>query len=318
MSSPKRYRILDNGGVPYEATVLPGGKGVDLVPIVPGTAKERKEEWHKVPMAKRPADWARRTKFAPIKIRNVKKVFVGKDNTCAVFPQPYCHDAPRNGNSLLIHARGSEYVLCNEQISVIDIGDDTITEFYSPIGNSATSYPYAVGRKYVYLLVSSNEYYMRKLKSAMKTKVGSRAPDMDEMIKTGSRVPELKILRMRDEMPAKGLPKLYDFAKMPAWTNRDRAVADVIAKKPDGVWVKYARTKNGDIQPAHVTLYPGAYPHYNNAKTAKTVSFDAYMRDKAAMDKLSAKLWEVERRKHVRAMTRSFASGKAAIQLSRR
>jgi hypothetical protein len=219
MSSPKRYRILDNGGVPYEATVLPGGKGVDLVPIVPGDAKERKEdwEWHKVPMAKRPADWARRTKFAPIKIRNVKKVFVGKDNTCAVFPQPYCYTPRRDGNSLLIHARGSEYVLCNEQISVIDIGDDTITEFYSPIGNSATSYPYAVGRKYVYLLVSSNEYYMRKLKSAMKTKVGSRAaPDMDEMIKTGSRVPELKILRMRDEMPIKGLPKLYDFAKMPA------------------------------------------------------------------------------------------------------
>jgi hypothetical protein len=89
----------------------------------------------------------------------------------------------------------------------------------------------------------------------------------------------------------------------------------VIAKKPDGVWVKYTRTKNGDIQSAHATLYPGAYPHYNNAKT---VSFDAYMRDKAAMDKLSAKLWEVEQRKHVRRMTRSFASGKAAIQLSRR
>ena len=234
---------------------------------------------------------------------------MGKDNTCAVFPQPYCH-APRNGNSLLIHARGSEYVLCNEQISVIDIGDDTITEFYSPIGNSATSYPYAIGRKYVYLLVSSNEYYMRKLKSAMKTKVGSRAaPDMDEMIKTGSRVPELKILRMRGEMPAKGLPKLYDFAKMPAWTTRDRAVADVIAKMPQGVpvGVRYARTKNGDIQPANVTLFPGTWTRTTSKdkwvqKDKKiVVSFDAYVRDKAAMDKLSAKL--------LRAMTRSFTNG---------
>lgn len=299
--SPKRYRILDGRVPSYEATVVPGGKGVDLVPIVPGDAEERKEAWAKVPAAKRPAGWARRTKFAPIKIRNIKKVFVGKDNTCVVFP-PDCHAPREDGNSLLIHARGSEYVICNEQISVIDIGDDTITEFYSPIGNSATSYPYAVGRKYVYLLLSNE--FMRKPKSAMKTKIGSRAaPDIDEMVKTGSPVPMLKILRMRDELPVKGLPKLYDFAKMPAWTDRDRAIAGMIAKKPARVWMKYARTKNGDIQPAKVTLYPGDYSRGTRfaVKNEKTISFDAYLRNKAAMDTLSTKLWGVRPRKQLAA-----------------
>lgn len=280
----KRYDIIDNGGTPYQATIARGGKGVDLTVIVPpGTASDREWDWSAVPMARRPADWARRIKFGPIRFRNLQRVFVGIDNSCVVHANisgPKC--SPRHGNTLLLHARGSEYVLCGAAIYVFDIGDDdVIEEFYSPVGNSSVSYPYAIGQKRVYELSTiGNEIWCKSKKFVH---CGShKEPDMDEM-RTGSRLPVLKLLRMRDEKPSKGLPMLYDFARMRPWSERERVAARIVAEMPAGVWLEYARSRGGDVAVSCVLL--------GGPKGSK-VSFAAYVHDKSAMNRLSKKLWK--------------------------
>jgi len=78
---------------------------------------------------------------AILRIDKYDKVFIGKDWTHKQF----------NGNSILIKLNNNEYIFVGEYLYKFKT-KDVIKKYYSPIGNSAVSYPYAIGDKFTYLM----------------------------------------------------------------------------------------------------------------------------------------------------------------------
>lgn len=57
------------------------------------------------------------------------------------------------GNTIIFQTDKGKYIFVGRGIhSFSSINDDTIRNFYSPMGGNYDSYPYAVGDKYIYLL----------------------------------------------------------------------------------------------------------------------------------------------------------------------
>ena len=62
------------------------------------------------------------------------------------------------GNTVLLQTGKDEYTYIGDGIRSFKTKDgDVIEKYYSPVGNNAVPYPYAVGQKYVYLMLD-NEY----------------------------------------------------------------------------------------------------------------------------------------------------------------
>ena len=62
------------------------------------------------------------------------------------------------GNTILLQTGKDKYTYIGDGIRSFTTKDgDVIQKYYSPVGNSAVPYPYAVGQKYVYLMLD-NEY----------------------------------------------------------------------------------------------------------------------------------------------------------------
>lgn len=124
--------IEDNGGTPFIVDVF-GGKKVVVY----------ESEWDD--------DNSDPEKGPEILTLDAIKVFFPKA------PPNFEEDgyAFREGNSLLVQVDEKEYVSIGWNIHKFKIPeDDTIVHYYSPIGNSAVPYPYAVGKKYVYLMLT--------------------------------------------------------------------------------------------------------------------------------------------------------------------
>ena len=75
-----------------------------------------------------------------IAVEKFKKLFPGIDRMYN-----------RDGNSLLVSLGDKKYLHIGSVIYSF-VTDDEITEYYSPVGNSSVSYPYAVSKKHIYLL----------------------------------------------------------------------------------------------------------------------------------------------------------------------
>lgn len=56
------------------------------------------------------------------------------------------------GNTVLIKLTNNSYMFIGEKIYTFKLKDDSIIDYKSPIGNSAVPYPYAIGKKNVYLM----------------------------------------------------------------------------------------------------------------------------------------------------------------------
>lgn len=68
------------------------------------------------------------------------------------------------GNSVLLLQKNGKYIYIGDGIREFSTKDgDVIQKYYSPIGNSAVPYPYAVGEKYTYFLVDRTEYVNNEL-----------------------------------------------------------------------------------------------------------------------------------------------------------
>lgn len=68
------------------------------------------------------------------------------------------------GNSVLLLQKNGKYIYIGDEIREFSTKDgDVIQKYYSPIGNSAVPYPYAVGEKYTYFLVGETEYVKNEL-----------------------------------------------------------------------------------------------------------------------------------------------------------
>ena len=57
-----------------------------------------------------------------------------------------------DGNSILLELIDNKYVFIGSVISEFNTREE-IQEYYSEVGNSSVSYPYAIGKKYTYLMI---------------------------------------------------------------------------------------------------------------------------------------------------------------------
>jgi hypothetical protein len=122
----KVYETHDNGGRPFRVEI--DGRKVTVWKNIDGDGE-----------------------FRHLKDFTVDEVFVGKKSPKGGYDGLKPKEA--EGNSILLRI-GSKYVFLGHEIyEFAPIPGDTIDVYYSDIGNSDVPYPYAVGKRYIYILL---------------------------------------------------------------------------------------------------------------------------------------------------------------------
>jgi hypothetical protein len=130
------YEIVDNGPIPF--VVFDYGGHVDVY------NQHYDEETNEYEMQGKIMD----SKYI--------KIFVGDNELNA--PDYDLEKGSGRGNTILLQTGKDEYTYIGDGIRSFKTKDgDVIEKYYSPVGNNAVPYPYAVGKKYVYLMLD-NEY----------------------------------------------------------------------------------------------------------------------------------------------------------------
>ena len=130
------YEIIDNGPIPF--VVFDYGGRVDVYNQHYDEATNEYEMQGKIMDSK------------------YIKIFVG-DNELNE-PDYDLEKGSGRGNTILLQTGKDEYTYIGDGIRSFRTKDgDVIEKYYSPVGNNAVPYPYAVGQKYVYLMLD-NEY----------------------------------------------------------------------------------------------------------------------------------------------------------------
>jgi hypothetical protein len=124
IKEPISYLIHDNGGRPFQVNLTDTKFSVFKQAIYEG------------PYAK-----------AIVKPTSYKRVFVG---TCPDYGKKF------DGNSILVHVKGNEYIYIGSEIYKMTLDNDTIIGYKSPVGNSDVPYPYAYGEKNTYLFLEES------------------------------------------------------------------------------------------------------------------------------------------------------------------
>jgi hypothetical protein len=121
------YKIHDNGGRPFEVAVR--GKSVKVYKLKDDTEPKELFDW------------------------TVDEVFVGKKSPRGGYDGLKPRQA--EGNSLLVK-KGSKYIYIGSEIyEFTPFEEDTVERYYSDIGNNDVPYPYAIGQKYIYLMIEN-------------------------------------------------------------------------------------------------------------------------------------------------------------------
>ena len=136
-----QYMIHDNGGRPF---------------IVYDTKSEKHVAVYKTKVVDKDADIWEYEQANKVFTSSYERIFVG-DN---LMKDPnYEEIGWAKGNSLLLQISDKKYVYVGDCIfSFEPVDEDTIMKYYSPVGNSDVPYPYAVGKKYVYLMWDKSYY----------------------------------------------------------------------------------------------------------------------------------------------------------------
>lgn len=136
-TKPKHiYEIIDNGGIPF------------LVFDYGGNADIYNQHYDEETNHYRIQGKILETKYS--------RIFVG-DNELND-PDYDLEKGSGKGNTILLQTGKDKYTYIGDGIRSFTTKDgDVIQKYYSPVGNSAVPYPYAVGKKYVYLMLD-NEY----------------------------------------------------------------------------------------------------------------------------------------------------------------
>jgi hypothetical protein len=133
----KTYTMLDNGSDPFVADVTSS-----RVEIYRQTFKEEGGVQHYVRDKK-------------VLDTPYKKLFIGDNNLNLTMKESGA--APKGmyqGNSVLIQTGKGKYIYAGHEIYSFETRDDEdIKQYYSPVGNSAVPYPYAIGEKYTYFML---------------------------------------------------------------------------------------------------------------------------------------------------------------------
>ena len=102
-----------------------------------------------------------------VKSYNYKKIFIGKSPKCesTIFSKGY--GSKFDGNSILLQIDTNKYVFIGVDIYEFKI-DDTINEYYSPVGNNDVPYPVALGSKNNYFMLDKTYVSNDKFKDLTK------------------------------------------------------------------------------------------------------------------------------------------------------
>lgn len=84
-------------------------------------------------------------------VSNFDKVMLGNDPFIK-----HTKKFPTKGNSILVKGTSTKYLFIGSNVISFETPQgDVIYKFVSPIGNSGVPYPYALGKKFVYLLIEN-------------------------------------------------------------------------------------------------------------------------------------------------------------------
>ena len=130
------YRILDNGGEPFLVKV--SKNNVEIYQEV----MDLDGNWNYTKLIK---------KYKPL------KTFIGKSllNPTTEFSGGYGKEF--DGNSILLKIGKDRYVHIGSTIYEFSTDGDEIVKYYSPVGNSHVPYPFAYGKKNVYLMLGGDD-----------------------------------------------------------------------------------------------------------------------------------------------------------------
>lgn len=133
----KTYTMLDNGSDPFVADV-----SSSKVEIYRQTFKE---------------DGGIETYERDKKIvdTSYKKIFIGDNDLKLTMKETgYAPKGMYPGNSILIQTGSGKYIYSGHEIYSLETNDgEEIKAYYSPVGNSAVPYPYAIGENYTYFML---------------------------------------------------------------------------------------------------------------------------------------------------------------------
>jgi hypothetical protein len=129
------YITQYNGGYPYLVNIK--SNNVKISGIGPNFLGED---------SPKPKDYTKLIK----EYKNVKEIFIGKSPVIKMTsPQP--NGKIWDGNTILIHVKGNQYVFICDKIMEFNTSD-VIVEHISPVGNSGVPYPISIGLEHVYFL----------------------------------------------------------------------------------------------------------------------------------------------------------------------
>jgi hypothetical protein len=80
------------------------------------------------------------------------KIFIGKSEKCPQTDYSGAYGKYYDGNSILLKIKKNRYVYIGSTIDEFDT-NDTIIEYFSPVGNNNVPYPVAFGKKNVYFML---------------------------------------------------------------------------------------------------------------------------------------------------------------------
>lgn len=127
LKKAKKYVVHDNGGRPF--LIFVDKSSVYVYTVNPKSDFDRKLTV---------ADYSKLL----FTFKNVKKVYPGKDREYGY-----------TGNTVLLELK-DRYVFIGERIYEFKT-EDSITKYYSTVGNSDVPYPVAVGTKYAYFMLDN-------------------------------------------------------------------------------------------------------------------------------------------------------------------
>jgi len=85
---------------------------------------------------------------------NVTQIFIGKKSPTGGYDG--LKPSQAEGNSILLHVSGNKYRFIGSDIyDFSPIQGDKIVKYYSDVGNSDVPYPYAIGEKYIYIMLDA-------------------------------------------------------------------------------------------------------------------------------------------------------------------
>lgn len=128
------YTILDNGSNPFVVDVSPYKADIYRQKLVDQDGVETYQRDKKIIDS------------------SYKKIFIG-DNDLKL-GQGIAPKGMYPGNSILIQTGSGKYIYVGDQIYSFETRDgEEIKTYYSPVGNSAVPYPYAIGENYTYFML---------------------------------------------------------------------------------------------------------------------------------------------------------------------